>query len=168
MDRGRYYYAERDGITFIKMVGNLKYTTSSGFDRFVEELLEKGFENLLIDLSEATYIDSTNLGLIARLGERARHRNDVHMSIISTNEDINEILRSVRFDRLFTIVESREKVESPLRGAEQREIEDVDSSRREDLEMLAEAHRALMDAHEENRPKFRDVVELLEEEMKDY
>jgi anti-anti-sigma factor len=168
MDRGRYYFAEKDDITYIKMVGNLKYTTSSGFDRFVDGLIERGFDNLVIDLSEATYIDSTNLGLIAKLAEKARNNEQKHVSIVSTNEDINEILESVRFDRLFTIVEDMDEAAKKLRGAEEQEIEDVDSSQKEDLQMLLQAHRALMDAHEENRPQFKDVVELLEKEVKDY
>lgn len=168
MDRGRYYYAEKDNITCIKMVGNLKYTTSSGFDRFVDGLVDRGFSNLVIDLSEASYIDSTNLGLIAKLAEQSRKHEDTRVSIISTNEDINEILESVRFDRLFTIVESMEEVQQKLGEVEGEEIEDVDAGDREDLKMLLEAHKVLMDAHEENRPKFRDVVELLEKEMNEY
>lgn len=162
MDRGRYFFAEKDGITYIKMVGNLKYTTSSGFDHCVEGLVERGYQNLVIDLSESVYIDSTNLGLIAKLAGRARELADVHVSIISPNDDINEILRSVRFDSLFTIVEEVPNIES------MEELDEYERSRKEDLRMLIEAHRALMDVHEENRPEFKDVVELLEKEMKEF
>ncbi len=168
MDRGRYYFAEKDEVIYIKMVGNLKYSTSSGFDRFVDGLIDRGFGNLVIDLSEATYIDSTNLGLIAKLAEKARNNEQKHVSIISTNEDINEILESVRFDRLFTIVEDMDEAARKLKGAEEQEIGDADTSEKEDLQMLLQAHKALMNAHEENRPQFKDVVELLEKEVKDY
>ncbi len=168
MDRGRYYFAEKGDITYIKMVGNLKYTTSSGFDRFVDGLIERGFTNLVIDLSEASYIDSTNLGLIAKLAEKARNNSEKRVSIISTNEDINEILESVRFDTLFTIVENVSEAKKLLEDVREQEIDDIDSSKKEDLQMLLKAHRALIEAHEENRPQFKDVVELLEEEMKDY
>jgi len=162
MDRGKYFFAEKDGITYIKMVGNLKYTTSSGFDHCVDGLMERGFHSLVIDLSEATYIDSTNLGLIAKLAGTARDSSEIHVSIISPNEDINEILRSVRFDQLFTIVEEVPRIESL------RELDERERDRKEDLQMLLEAHKALMDAHEENRPQFKDVVELLEKELRDF
>ena len=162
MDRGRYFFAEKNGITYIKMVGNLKYTTSSGFDHFVDSLIERGYENVVIDLSEAVYIDSTNLGLLAKIAGRARQGKNVHVSIVSPNEDINEILKSVRFDKLFTIVDVMPEVDSL------QEIEDGEKDRKKDLQMLLEAHKALMDAHEENRPQFKDVVELLEMEMKDF
>jgi anti-anti-sigma factor len=162
MDRGRYFFAEKDGITYVKMTGNLKYTTSSGFDLCVEGLVERGYQNLVIDLSEALYIDSTNLGMIAKLAAKARESSNVHVSIISPNEDMNEILRSVRFDKLFTIVEEVPDI------VEMEELQEQDRSRAEDLRMLVEAHKALMDAHEENRPQFKDVVELLEKEMKDF
>ncbi|MFP4178542.1 MAG: STAS domain-containing protein [Spirochaetaceae bacterium] len=164
MDRGRYYFAEKDDITYIKMVGNLKYTTSSGFDRFVDNLVERGFENLVIDLSEATYIDSTNLGLIAKLAEESRKDGRKHVSIISTCDDINEILESVRFNRLFTIVKSVEDASEKLCGVEGQELEDVETCKREDLQMLLKAHKALIEAHQDNVPQFKDVVELLEQE----
>lgn len=164
MDRGRYYFAEKDDITYIKMVGNLKYTTGSGFDRFVDNLVERGFQNLVIDLSEATYIDSTNLGLIAKLAEESRKDGNKHVSIISTCDDINEILESVRFNRLFTIVKSVEDASEKLCGVQGREIEDVETCKREDLQMLLKAHKALIEAHEDNVPQFKDVVELLEQE----
>ena len=161
MDRGRYFYAEKDDITYIKMVGNLKYTTSSGFDHFVDGLMERGFKNVVIDLSEATYIDSTNLGLIAKIAGRARHNANMHVTIVSPNEDINEILRSVRFNKLFTIVEDMKGVD------DLKEIPDEEHDKKEDLQMLIKAHKALMDIDEENRPQFKDVVELLENEVKD-
>lgn len=162
MDRGRYYFAEKRDITYLKMVGNLKYSSSSGFDHFVDGLLDRGFKNVLIDLSEASYIDSTNLGLIAKIAGCARHRSDMHVTILSPNEDINEILRSVRFDKLFTIVEEYPETE------ELKEIPDEERDKREDLQMLVDAHKALIDVHEDNRPQFRDVVELLEKELKDF
>jgi anti-anti-sigma factor len=164
MDRGRYYFAEKDGITYIKMVGNLKYSTSSGFDRFVEGLIERGFSRAVIDLSEASYIDSTNLGLIAKIANRSRSCADVNVSIISPNEDINEILRSVRFDKIFTIITDT----SQLNEAQLEEIPEEQQSEKENLEMLIEAHKSLMAAHEENRPQFKDVVELLEQEYDDF
>jgi anti-anti-sigma factor len=164
MDRGRYFFAEKEGITYIKMVGNLKYNTSSGFDRFVDSLLDRGFSNVVIDLSEASYIDSTNLGLIAKIANRARGCKDINVSIISPNEDINEILRSVRFDRIFTIITDT----SELDEQKLREIPDEKRGEKENLEMLIKAHKNLMDVHEENRPQFRDVVELLEQEYDEF
>jgi len=162
MDRGRYYFAEKDEFTYLKMVGNLKYTSSSGFDHFVDGLMERGYRNVIIDLSEALYIDSTNLGLIAKIAGRTRHNPSIHVTILSPNQDINEILQSVRFDKLFTIVEAYPEIEAS------EEIPDQERGRAEDLRMLMEAHKALMDIHEDNRPKFKDVVELLENEMKDF
>lgn len=72
MERGRYFVAEREGITFIRMVGNLKYTGSSGFDMFLDDFLSQEYRDVVVDLSDAVFIDSTNLGLLARIAERSR------------------------------------------------------------------------------------------------
>lgn len=145
------------------MVGNLKYTGSSGFDLFLDDFLKSDYRDVVIDLSEASFIDSTNLGLIARVAERARSLGRGPVTLISPGDDINRVLRSVRFDRIFRIIESADSAVSPvnLPGREVGTPEGEVSEKRA-LEMILRAHRALITLDEENRDEFQDVVDLLE------
>ncbi len=166
MEKGSYFVAERQGITFIRMVGNLKYTGSSGFDIFLDRFLEHDYREVVIDLSEASFIDSTNLGLIARIAERARKLGRGPVTIISPNEDLNRILKSVRFDRIFRIIET--PMETPIEKSDldEREVETPlgDRPEKDELKMILRAHRTLIEMDDANKAEFQDVVDLLEEQ----
>jgi anti-anti-sigma factor len=165
LDRGRYFVAEKENITFIRMVGNLKYTGSSGFDMFLDQFLAADYREVVIDLSEASFIDSTNLGMIARIAERARQMGKGPVTLISPRDDINRILKSVRFDRIFRILETT----GDNSGLQEDEITLPlgDKPAQDDLAMILRAHQSLISLDEENRAEFQDVVELLEKQSRD-
>jgi anti-anti-sigma factor len=144
------------------MVGNLKYTSSSGFDIFLDDFLARAYQDVVIDLSEASFIDSTNLGLIARIAERSRRMGRNPVTLISPRDDINRILKSVRFDRIFRIVETEESAADSA-GVEESEVKTGgDHVDRDHLDMILRAHKALIEIDENNRDDFQDVVDLLE------
>ncbi|WP_020611107.1 STAS domain-containing protein [Sediminispirochaeta bajacaliforniensis] len=161
MERGRYFVAEREGITFIRMVGNLKYTGSSAFDMFLDDFLSQEYRDVVVDLSDAIFIDSTNLGLLARIAERSRRMGKPSVTLISPHNDINRILRSVRFDRIFHIVSSLDTPES----LEELEVggSHTVSKQNDNLNMILRAHKALINLDDANRHEFQDVVDLLEQ-----
>jgi anti-anti-sigma factor len=165
LDRGRYFVAEKENITFIRMVGNLKYTGSSGFDMFLDQFLAADYREVVIDLSEVSFIDSTNLGMIARIAERARQMGKGPVTLISPRDDINRILKSVRFDRIFRILETT----GDNSGLQEDEITLPlgDKPAQDDLAMILRAHQSLISLDEENRAEFQDVVELLEKQSRD-
>lgn len=165
MDRGQYFIAEQNGITFIRLVGNLKYTGSSGFDRFLEEFLRSEYRDVVIDLSETEFIDSTNLGLIARIAERARSMGKGPVPLLNPNDDVFRILKSVCFDRVFRVLnreESKELLSQMEDGGTV--IESGKRSQKDELKMILRAHKSLIRLDEENRSTFQDVVDLLERE----
>jgi anti-anti-sigma factor len=109
MDAGNVLYANHDGLVVFKFVGEIRYTmgdsyrVSASLDAFLDDLFEsKDFENILIDLTETDSIDSTNLGLLAKIAQFTERHYGRKPTIISTNEDINAILDSVGFDQVFT------------------------------------------------------------------
>ena len=158
MDRGQYFFAEQHGKTIIKMKGNLKYTFSSGFDLFLEKLLQKDFGDLLFDLTEAVYIDSTNLGLIAGIANKVKKQGGGKVAIVA-NSEIYYILVSVGFHRVFTILGSQVQPDDLI------EIPGVPQNEKEKARMLLKAHKALMDMDDKNHSMFKDVVEMLENEV---
>ena len=169
MSVGNVYFAKHEGLLVLKFVGEIRYTMgesyriSASLDSFLEQMFEdKGFDNVLIDLSETRNIDSTNLGLLARLAQFTQKHFDRKPTIISTNEDINSILDSVGFSQVFIIVHNPETL-----GVELEAVPSVSSQDRELARMLLEAHKALTDISEKNRDMFRNVVQILEKRVSD-
>ncbi len=156
---GKYYFAQEGAKAFFKLVGTLKYTSGSKFDAFLDNLFEKKptFEDIVIDLSEAAFLDSTNLGFLARIAEFMNEKNGKKVTIYSPKEDINKLLESVGFDEVFVLVKDIDKT-----GKEMKEISLDGDGDRSRSSMMLDAHKALINVCQKNADKFCDVVELLQ------
>lgn len=161
MNEGKYQFAECETFYLIKMSGNLKYTGSGGFDTFVENIFSK-IENkdVVIDLTEAQYLDSTNLGILAKIADTMQSEYDKKTTIISSNTDITTLLINIGFDDFFTILD-----ESPDTNPTLSDISEMVTGDRSMALMMLEAHKALMELNDQNKNTFSSVVNLLEREV---
>ncbi len=68
---GNYYFAKDGNKVFFKLTGVLKYTTCGHFDAFLDDFIAHAsdVESIAIDLTEAEYLDSTNLGFLAKIAQ---------------------------------------------------------------------------------------------------
>jgi hypothetical protein len=115
------------------------------------------FQSVMVDLCEAEGVDSTTLGLLAKLALRARKQHGLTPVIYSCRNGINRLLQSMAFGKLFEI-----RQENFVNGEVIKEIPSVNGDPDLVREKVIEAHRVLMDMSEENRERFRDLVTVLE------
>lgn len=159
MSAGSVFYAKLGNAYVLRFVGDIRYTLGCALDEFLDRLFERrDFDNILIDLREATSIDSTSLGLLARVANFQRGEFGKRTTIVSTNADINETLDSVGFDQVFSVCHDPDgcpPAHEPLRVSPPSPTELSDT--------MYEAHRLLSDLNERNRNAFRDVLDLLKE-----
>lgn len=161
MDTGAVFYAKQDQTYILKFVGDIRYTLGYSLDVFLNRLFEKkDFDDILIDLTETTSIDSTSLGLLAKVANFMRNRFGKKTIIMSCNEDVNEVLDSVGFYEVFTIcdvcrTDVKEAQQLPLSEASETEL----------AKTLLDAHSVLSELNRDNRIRFKDVVEALKEEL---
>jgi hypothetical protein len=59
----------------------------------------------VIDLTETRSIDSTTLGLLAKLSILSRQKVGLLPTVVTTHEDITRLLQSMGFDQVFNIVD---------------------------------------------------------------
>jgi anti-anti-sigma factor len=160
MSNGRILYTIVDGVCLIRLEGRVTHTLGLGFGSFIDKLFEAGtVDDVVVDLRQTTFIDSTALGLLGKLANGVRSRLDRKVTLVSTDADINLLLTNIGFDDVFIMVRDLTRIEEDLR-----EIPRVEPDQRDRAKVVLEAHRTLMDMNEENRACFRDVVELLEGE----
>jgi anti-anti-sigma regulatory factor len=153
-------FAETDDICFIKFIGNIQYTISSGFDTLVAKIISsKSTKDVVFDVNQATHIDSTNLGLMARIARFIIETYDRKPVIICDNVDINTIFLSMGFEHAFIIVKKLEITQPELF-----ELPAEKQERAEQLEMLTGAHRTLMEMNEKNKQTFQPIVQMFENE----
>lgn len=164
MPDGNVYYARHDGIVVLKFAGNIRYTMGSVAR--LGELLDRLFadaevSDFLVDLSEAENIDSTNLGLLAKIARFMMEHHGRKATLLSSNPDICSVLEAVGFDQVFTILHDAAAPDPALAPVAGEAGEDADLSR-----VMLEAHRELAALNEKNRATFKSVIELLEAEVK--
>jgi anti-anti-sigma factor len=158
MQPGKILVAEQDGAFVIKLVGDVRLTLCTTMDEFFDEMLSsKGFASVVIDLSDAINVDSTTLGLLAKLAIKAKQAYSFVPVILSTNPDITRVLESMGFDRVFRI-----RQEPLLNDEDLGELPVLHDDEKEVRCRVLEAHRVLMGLNDANKAKFRELVTLLE------
>jgi anti-anti-sigma factor len=158
MSDGKVLHASHDDIHVLRYIGDIRYTLSPSIERFLEGIFNgpkpAGF---VIDLTQTDCIDSTNLGLLARIAMRMQKLGAPQVTLLSNRPDINSLLTSMALDEVFDIVS-----ESGVVTGVAQELPREDTDRETLARTLIAAHRALMELSEHNREMFQDVVASLE------
>jgi len=100
--------AEIDDQTHvISLGGEIDLYTAPEFKERMVELIEGGKKNIVVDLSEATFIDSTTLGVLVGGVKRLRPSGG-GLALVCTDQNITKIFEITGLDRVFSIQGSRE------------------------------------------------------------
>jgi len=157
MRSGKILVAEHDGSFVIKLVGDVRLTLCTTIDDFYDRMFSApSFFSVVIDLTDAIGIDSTSLGLLAKLSIRSKKEFDLTPAIISTNPDITRLIQSMGFDKVFKIHQE------PVRNETLGELPLVPSNEDSMRTKVIEAHKILMGLNSQNQAKFSDLMVALE------
>ncbi|WP_027857079.1 STAS domain-containing protein [Marinobacterium jannaschii] len=158
MKEGSIYSACLDGHYVLKFVGDVRLTLCATLDSHIEQALQgNAVGEILVDLTETEAIDSTSLGLIAKLSIKARRSGLPDPAVVSTNSDITHILMSMGFDHIFVLL-----TELPTSCSDLKQLPMMLESEELMRERIIAAHRVLMELNEVNREAFKDLVLTLE------
>jgi len=96
-----------DQTHVISLGGEIDLYTAPEFKERMVELIEGGKKNIVVDLSEATFIDSTTLGVLVGGVKRLRPSGG-GLALVCTDQNITKIFEITGLDRVFSIQGSRE------------------------------------------------------------
>lgn len=163
MQTPRAFYGRLDHSLVLVLKGNVRYMTARALRSFIDDLLrQESQDTVILDLRELEGIDSTGMGLLARLG-RTTLEHGRRSVIVCSVHDVITCLKSAAFDTLFIMVD-----EWPFE--EEAAVSEVTLESREmhpDImgKLILEAHRDLVAMSEENRAAFSGVVSALEQDL---
>jgi anti-anti-sigma factor len=158
MSSGSIYYATLDNHYVIKFVGEVRLTLCSSLDAHLEKVLASDLcDYVLVDLTQATCLDSTTLGLIAKLAIRAQHCALPKPILVSTHEDVTRTLLSMGFDQIFVLLDTL-----PETLYELQQIPIVQESVEATQRRIIHAHKLLMSLNDSNYEAFNSLVSVLE------
>jgi len=88
--------------------GEIDLFTAPDLERAVAEALEAGRIRIVVDLTEATYLDSAALGVLIDAVRRLRSRDGV-LAIVNVDESVDTIFEIVGLHQIFTILHTRDE-----------------------------------------------------------
>lgn len=160
MSKGRVLLANQQGSYVIKLTGDVRMTLCTTIDSCLNAMVnDPKFSSVIVDVSEAEGIDSTSLGMLAKISRLSTPLMKQTPLLISLDNDITRIIDSMGFrDRVFTIVSQTDLIDANnLREREEDAVDEASARER-----VLEAHKILMSLNEKNRIAFRDLVECIE------
>ena len=156
---GQIKVAEQDGTHLIKLIGDVRVSLCGSFDRYIDTIFSADkFISVVIDLTDAEGIDSTTLGMLAKVSIEARQRFNLTPVIVSNCDSINRLITSMGFDRVFEI-----RATAPTSVSQLSEIPHVSCTDDSMREKVLNAHKILMGLCEDNQVKFKALVDTLEQ-----
>lgn len=159
MQQGKIWVADHKGVYVIKMVGDVRLTLCMSFDQFINAMFEANdFASIIFDLTEAEAIDSTTLGLMAKISILADQRKHLRPVVMSTSAGINRLLDTMGFSEIFDIITKPVDKFDATVCLEAGVLDECLAKQK-----VLEAHKILMTLNAENHHTFKDLVKTLED-----
>lgn len=159
MSNCRISAASEQGAHLLRLEGDVRLTMCTALDEYCERVFsDPDFASVAVDVTHATGLDSTVLGMLAKLAINTKERFGFKPALYSTNAGIDRLLSAMGFAQLFELyaeVNDAAAAADPLPLAPATE-EQVRAK-------VIEAHRTLMSMSAENQAAFEELVRTLEE-----
>lgn len=156
--QGKILAARIDSVEYIRFVGVIRYSNCAGLEAHIENIFSKpDFSEIAIDLELAEMLDSTALGLLARISIELKKSSENKPVIFIQKGELAHILKRVCFDQVFNIV-------AKSNGADNLNFVELASISKNEEEVLAcvvDAHRSLAEISESNKQYFTDITQAL-------
>lgn len=158
MEGGMASYVKQGQTYLIKLSGEVRYTMGCALGDFLDRLFaQDDFDAIVVDLTDAHSIDSTSLGLLARIANFCQQRFRQKTTLLSSNPDINQVLENLGLYEIFDIRDTGEIISATLRQLDITYPCDKDDLTR----IVYEAHRTLSELNPNNQEAFKGVLDNL-------
>lgn len=162
MANGNVYHARHNGTCILRFQGAIDYTLGTALDHFLDELFAGGdFRDILVDLNQTDSIDSTGLGLLAKVANGMLRREGAKPLLFSSRPDINEILHSICLDDVFVLCPQALDADADPGTL----LPAGEPSESELAHTVLAAHRLLCEINDNNRALFQNVVDTIEKDQ---
>jgi len=158
LSAGKILVSDEEGNYLIKFIGDVRVTLCGSLNRYMETIFgSRDVKNVVVDMLEAEGLDSTTLGLMAKLGLHCRKQYGIDVQVFCQNPSILRTLDCMGFDELFDIIQQVPTISAKLHNITSVNPE-VDEIRRQVLE----AHKLLVQLNPKNSSEFTDLIRALE------
>lgn len=158
MSTGHVEYASLDGTHIFKLIGEVRAQSCISLDKLLERIeQQKNVIGAIVDLTQTTFIDSTVLGVLAKLGLKLKQIHHIQAVMLSTNPDITTLANSMGLGQVFVILNYCGDPTVCTRA-----LIDDNISHNAMLSTVLDAHKTLMKLNQNNQNMFEPLVKKLE------
>ena len=150
----------------MKIAGRANFTYGPDFKTLLTELVRKGRDHFIIDLSECVLMDSTFLGILAGFGlklDKADAPAGHGIELLNPNSRIADLLENLGALHLFRVTTGPLQLPGDVQV---RTPDAVNPTRQQITRTCLEAHQWLVEANPNNAMRFKDVTRFLAEDLK--
>lgn len=103
---------EKALYSVLKIEGELRINTITTLKDKILEVLNLGHTQIILDMSEMTFIDSSGIGLIANSAKRLSIEQGELALVLPNDEDIKEIFGMTAFGSILNVRDTVEEIEA--------------------------------------------------------
>jgi anti-sigma B factor antagonist len=103
------------GVASVAVGGEVDLQTAPALKTALGEAIDRGSRNVLVDLSRATFIDSTTLGVLMGAVKRLRPAGG-ELAIACGDANVRKVFAITLLDRIFEIFDTAEEAIRHLRA----------------------------------------------------
>jgi len=145
-------------IFYLRFTGDVRLPWCVSLEEYCNHVLQnKVVDSLLVDLSQSQNLDSTTLGILAKIGIAAKSKLGSEPSIYLEDSGIERLLASMGFSAIFSVHRSPPPALPNLPV-----LPILDAAEDQMQDSVIDAHRALMRMNRRNSEQFESLVETLE------
>ncbi len=147
----------------VRVCGRASFTCSADFKLLAYELLGKGIQCFILDLTGCVIMDSTFLGILARFAQRlAEAPGGPHRLVLhNPNSRILDLLDNLGVSQLFEVRQVQATSDTAFQEVSPRATDKVEATR-----VALEAHQTLMEISPGNVAKFKEVAEFMANDLR--
>lgn len=156
-------------VAWIRVEGSGSHLNSDRLRDFARRRIAEDRGHFVVDLANCPGMDSTFMGTLTAIAQEMKRRGRPGaVEVLNANERNRQSLAKLGLQHLLRIDESGEawsrERELVARNVTH-SLPASDLDRQERIEMVLEAHEALIKANSENRSRFQDVIEYLHRDL---
>ena len=161
MSTGHVEYASLNGTHFFKLIGEVRAQSCISLDKLLLKIeQQEHVDGAIVDLTQTTFIDSTVLGVLAKLGLKLKQSHQIQAVMLSTNADITTLANSMGLGQVFVILNY-----SGDQDVCTKTLADENINHCTMLTTVLDAHKTLMKLNASNQNMFEPLVKQLQQEQ---
>ncbi len=156
-----FLYVNIEGRYIFKILGKATMKNSKNLSYFIDlnfdEIIDLSFE-----MSETTYMDSTFLGMIAKIAIELKTKKNKKLVVLNPSQEAKGFLKQTGITKFIDIINEEEIKSESLKAISLETNDNMNDKSRYILEM----HEVLMNLNDENKKVFQSVVDAMKKVVK--